>query len=416
MKHSLTALGIVHFFATSVATAAVGYTFTPIADSTASGFGNGFLAYSPNGPFGRTIALNDNGLVAFYSNSLGIHVGDGGLVRFIAGPNNGYLSWIAGGPNTWVSLNNAGQVAFLGGGTPGAPVPFGIWRADGTTSTLIEQSGNNYTFPTVGPEAAINDLGQVAYVRRNTEQNPGVLVSDGVSQTKIVGRFEPPYYFQFLQVRTVNNAGEVAFFGDEPQNNFSQVFRSDGISLSDIALVGPDFSTLASLDMGRLPVLETLAINDAGLLAFWGKDGQGDEGIFLNDGTGFTTYVHESDGFATFGHWGEGSHVIGLNDQGRVAFLAETLGGTRGIFDGPSPDDLVIAVGDPLFGSTVADLFLGHEGLNDIGQLAFNARVVDGREFIIRANPVPEPSALAIVSAAMAVLSSTRIMRTRRSA
>jgi hypothetical protein len=67
-------------------------------------------------------------------------------------------------------------------------------------------------------------------------------------------------FFQILQVRAINNAGQVAFFGDEPQNNFSQVFRGDGISMSDIALVGPDFSALASLDMGRGPVLETLAI------------------------------------------------------------------------------------------------------------------------------------------------------------
>ncbi len=411
MMQSHIAVWMVQFSAAGVASAAVDYTFTLIADSSTPGFGNGFQAYSSNGPFGRTIALNDNGLVAFYSNSLGIHVGNGGPVRLIAGPANGYLTWLARGPNTWVSLNNSGQVAFVGGGTSPTGVPFGVWRSDGLTSTLIEESGNNYTFSTVGPEAAINDQGQVAYVRRNTDQNPGVFLDDGVTQTKIVGRFEDPNYFQILGARAVNNAGQVAFFGDEPQDNFAQVFRGDRSSISEIALVGPDFSTLATLDMGRRTALETLAINASGLVAFWGKDADGDEGIFLNDGTGFTTYVDESDGFATFGHWTDGSHVIALNDLGSTAFLGTTLGGTRALFDGPSPDDIVIAMGDPLFGSTVADLFLGHEGLNDAGQLAFFARVADGREFIIRANPVPEPSALALLSASIVTLFVSRRAR-----
>jgi hypothetical protein len=63
-----------------------------------------------------------------------------------------------------------------------------------------------------------------------------------------------------------------------------------------------------------------------------------------------------------------------------------------GIFDNADPDDPVIAVGDELLGSTVGSLILGHEGLNDLGEIAFIAGLENGTQAVVRATPIPEPA------------------------
>ncbi|HMF11754.1 MAG TPA: PEP-CTERM sorting domain-containing protein [Gemmataceae bacterium] len=47
-------------------------------------------------------------------------------------------------------------------------------------------------------------------------------------------------------------------------------------------------------------------------------------------------------------------------------------------------------------------MFFFSEGLNDAGQLAFRATLADGRDVIVRADPVPvpEPSTLTLVGLA----------------
>jgi hypothetical protein len=80
-----------------------------------------------------------------------------------------------------------------------------------------------------------------------------------------------------------------------------------------------------------------------------------------------------------------------------VVFLAGLRSGGSGIFRGPDPvADVIIASGDPLFGSTVANVFFTEGGLNDNGQVAFVAQLEDGREVVVRAQPVPEPSSLVL--------------------
>jgi hypothetical protein len=90
-----------------------------------------------------------------------------------------------------------------------------------------------------------------------------------------------------------------------------------------------------------------------------------------------------------------------INDLGSVAFLADLKKGGSGIFTGPDPAaNKVIAIGDPLFGSTVTALQFSSQGLNNSGQVAFWASLADGRQVIVRADPlaVPEPTSFALLS------------------
>ncbi len=69
--------------------------------------------------------------------------------------------------------------------------------------------------------------------------------------------------------------------------------------------------------------------------------------------------------------------------------IATPRGGSLGLFAGPEPEaDRILAVGDPLFGSTVADLASNPVSVNAAGQVAVRARLADGRQLVLRADPL----------------------------
>ena len=99
--------------------------------------------------------------------------------------------------------------------------------------------------------------------------------------------------------------------------------------------------------------------------------------------------------------------------------MANLDAGGTGIFTGPDIiDNKLIGQGDALLGSTIGHPTLPfltdnvgffRDGLNDSGELAFWARLIDGREAIVRATPrtaaaVPEPGTLAVLAASLAGL------------
>jgi hypothetical protein len=77
-----------------------------------------------------------------------------------------------------------------------------------------------------------------------------------------------------------------------------------------------------------------------------------------------------------------------INNNGLLVFFATPVERSLGVFCGKDPlADRIVAIGDPLFGSTVADFALNPVSLNDLGQLAIRIKLADDRQFIIRADP-----------------------------
>jgi hypothetical protein len=77
-----------------------------------------------------------------------------------------------------------------------------------------------------------------------------------------------------------------------------------------------------------------------------------------------------------------------LNDNGSVAFIAALDSGGLGIFTGPDVvKDKVIAVGDALAGSTVSEIIMSGESLNNSGQIAFQVTLANGNMVVVRAEP-----------------------------
>jgi len=95
------------------------------------------------------------------------------------------------------------------------------------------------------------------------------------------------------------------------------------------------------------------------------------------NGGPLTVVADTSGAFQSFGFF-FGFTAPALNNNGEVAFLADLDSGGSGIFVGPDPvADRVIGTGDTLDGSTVSNLRFCDEGLNDSGQLVFQATFND---------------------------------------
>jgi hypothetical protein len=82
-----------------------------------------------------------------------------------------------------------------------------------------------------------------------------------------------------------------------------------------------------------------------------------------------------------------------VNSRDQVAFSATLDTGEEGIFTGPDPvRDRVIWTGDKFRGGELTSLTFCREGLNNRGQLVFEAQVADARSgavrsVIVRATP-----------------------------
>ena len=142
------------------------------------------------------------------------------------------------------------------------------------------------------------------------------------------------------------------------------------------------------------------SLNDSGMVAFVAQLSNGKRGIFTGSG-GPTTTIADSSGFLNF--FGA---TPSLNNSGTVAFNAFLDIGDDGIFTGPDLlADKVIGENDMLFGSTVRELLIFPESLNDKGQIAFFYKLADERSGIARADPLvipaPEPGTLPLLIAGL---------------
>jgi len=267
------------------------------------------------------------------------------------------------------SINDRGTVAFLSDLDTG---PRGIFTGSGGPITTFAVTGSFFCcgYP------SINARGVVAFMGNGIFTSKG-----GGSITTIVDTSGP--FTGFHDRLSINDTGTIAFLA-------SVKVGSPGI----FTIQHGSITTLVDTS-GPFIAVGVPAINNAGTVAFFGCldalnpscsiNENAAQGIFTGDGGPLTTIVDTSGPFSHFGN-------PSMNNSRMVVFLAFLEAGGSGIFTGPDPvADKVIATGNLLFGSTVASLgFLQGLGLNDAGQVAFFARLVDGTEGIYLATPVFE--------------------------
>ncbi len=327
-----------------------------------------------DGTFGslKTVSprTNRRGQVAFRNNTshgFAIFLARGGTLRRVAyglqpSPDgDGFLS-VSSDP----SLNDAGQVAFLGlrSGRSDASV-FGIYGGDETGLKVLAYSqqptpdghGQFLVFPSA--DLPFNNLGQVAFdailtgTPNGAADNEGLYRTDGSSLSELVrkGQTAPDGNGRFLAFSApyrpaMNNGGLVAFAADLTgtqggSTDNAGIFLADGNSIRQVVRKGQ----LVPDGNGRFFSLGSPALNDTGEVVFLAtlsdtRDGTTDnQGIFIADAALMLRQVVRS-GETVNGEVIAIPNLLagpnlgglsGLNERGQVAFSA-ALNGNIGVF------------------------------------------------------------------------------------
>ena len=197
---------------------------------------------------------------------------------------------------------------------------------------------------------------------------------DGTSEIIATAGGPPraPAEFSRIGLGDVNNQNTVAYIASIPAENGTSVYTTDGrvIPLST-----------ANLGGGPADEQKDIVINDSGEIFVNFEQPSGKEELFQISANDELTSLTSTDGL--FDNFDD----IALNNEGQIAFGAVLDDGTEGIFTGIEPEsDRLIAVGDPLSGSTVVDLEFDTEGLNNSGIISFQAELADGTVGIYQAD------------------------------
>lgn len=328
------------------------------------------------------------------------------------------------------AINNSGDIAFRTArpARRGGPVIQGIYRANANKkklTTIVEVGGPGSGLDFLGQNPSINDLGEVAFAvshisERDFVETQSVMLGAGMKPITIASTdgdfqrfgFEPTvnnssvvafraqldafdefsfdqglfsrqgkrgelttYYlssssqfseFGALSRPAINNLGAIAFEASVDGESNSGVFVAEGTN----------FKTIAAPDANI--IVDRPNLNDAGTVAFhrFFNDQPGEE-LVTGDGGPLTVVADTSGRFQSFGFY-FGFTPPALNNNGQVAYLAALDAGGSAIFLGAEPGaERVIGTGDTLDGSTITNLRFCDDGLNDAGQLAFQATFND---------------------------------------
>jgi hypothetical protein len=374
-------------------------------------------------------ALNDSGQVAFTATYQpgssfggpalqGEFRGSGGSLTHIALEGNA----APGGSGTfsrfyYPAINEAGEVAFLADiDTSESYDESGIFRGTGGPVTRIARQGQaapdgNGTLGSFAEFPALNKSGQVAFgvhlqgTSGGNTDSQGIFRGSGGALTQIAragqtapdgnGIFIPGNFLGNVQL---NDSGQAAFWLELTgtsggTKDDSGIFLGDGGPITQIAREGD----IAPDGDGHLEAFWYPALNNAGEVAFTAgisgtKGGLRDgEGVFSGAGRRLTqiarTGQNAPDGNGAYSFF---ELAPELTDAGHVAFRAG-LNGTSGgsndnvglfFYNGVELQE-VARTGQALGGSIINGLSLSNDAINEHGQVAYRAHLLNGKEAVV---------------------------------
>ncbi len=308
-------------------------------------------------------SVNDAGTVAFQAElrggGTGVFIGDGGEVTEAAGP--AHLAGVTSHPD----LNGAGNTSFYGdlaGGGQGV-----LLVREGNLETLAGTRGGFAGIGPLGP--TMNEAGTVAFRADRATRVSGVFTADRAAVTTVAetdGR-----WCRFHGLPVIDRGGTVVFRADRGDGVEGVYAVRDGVT-ETVAETGDFFATLA-----RFP-----SVDDHGTVAFAATLSGGGAGVFTVDAHVITQVTEPDGAFETY----RGALITGT---GTVIFIATPRCGSLGLFVGPDPEaDRIVALGDALFDSSVAEFAANPVSVNAAGQVAVRTTLADGRQLILRVDPV----------------------------
>jgi hypothetical protein len=307
-------------------------------------------------------SVNDEDTVAFQAalrgGGTGVFTGHGGAITEVAGPT------LLAGVTSHSDLNNAGATSFYGVFADGGQGVFLL--RDGRLQTIATTRDGIAAIGPLGP--TMNEVGTVAFRAEQTSGVSGVFAGDGAAVATVADTVGGWSAFHGLPV--IDGRGTVVFRADR-EDGVQGIYAGRGGSIETIAETGDVFETLAFFP----------SATDGGTVAFAATLRAGGAWIFtVADGR----IVQNLDTEGAF----ESYCGALIGNAGGVAFTATPRGGSLGLFAGPDPHaDRILALGDRLLGSTLAEFAANPVSVNGHGHVAVRATLADGRQIILRADP-----------------------------
>jgi hypothetical protein len=307
-------------------------------------------------------SVNDEDTVAFQAalrgGDTGVFSGDGGAIAEVVGPI------LLAGVTSHPDLNNSGATSFYGELANGAEGVFLLREG-----RLLTIASTRDGFDAIGPLGpTMNEAGTVAFRAEPTAGVSGVFAGDSADLVTVAdteGRWS-----EFHGLPVIDGRGTVVFRA-EREGGAQGIYAGRGGSIETIAETGDVFESLGSFP----------SANVGGTVAFAATLRVGGAGIFTVEAGQIVQVLGTGDAF-------ESCRGALISDAGAVVCIATPRGGSLGLFAGPDPDaDRILALGDRLLGSTVADLAANPVSINSDGHVAVRAALADGRQVILRADP-----------------------------
>lgn len=333
------------------------FTLTLIADTS-----DRFSDFTP-----YVASINDHGVVAFQAalrqGGTGVFTGQGGPIVTVADTTGGLFASFYSHPD--IDNNNSLSVyAEWLSGVQGVLVV-----REGRMSAMADTTSSFACIGPLGPtmSATANDQGAVAFRADMKSGGHGVFTATDGS---IITVADSRLFREFHGLPVINSQGTVVFRADREEGQ--GIYASSGGALHTIADTSHLFEHLGSFPF----------VNDAGTVVFSATLKTGRAGIWAVTGSKMTPVAQADDSFESF----RGALI---NNAGTVIFYATPRGGQLGIYArSDASAERLLAIGDPLFGSTVADFALNPVSVNHVDQVAIRVRLANQRQVIVRADPV----------------------------
>ncbi len=382
------------------------------------------LAPNGNGTFaslGPRPVLNDAGQIAFVASLNGTSGGSTDNVAIFTGNSTSLAQAVRRGQaapdgnGAFLEFSNlrigsSGQITFLGtvAGSSGGLSNTRIFRQNGNAILQLARRGQAAPGGGVFSDFNISNgtsAGEVAFVSSllgtsgGTSDDQGMFRTAGstIIQVARKGQTAPGGNGTLFTIGTPNvspsNSGDVAFSsflsgtsGGAADNQ--GLFKGNGGNLTQIARKGQ----LVQNGNGFYESFGAPTVNSAGQVSFFatlsGTSGglTDNRGIFRASDDSITEIVRSGqavpDGNGVFTSISSPT----MNSAGQVVFFGNFAGAgqvSEGIFTSDGIDQLaVVRQGDPLVGATVDFVSFESDGVNDMGQVAYQA-ILNDRRFVI---------------------------------
>jgi hypothetical protein len=308
-------------------------------------------------------SVNDEATVAFQAalrgGGAGVFTGNGGAIKQLVGPD------LLAGVTSHPDRNESGATCFYGTAIDGAEGVF-LLHEDRLRTIASTRDG----FALIGPLGpTMNEAGTVAFRAEQTAGVSGIFAGDGTPVARLADTGRG--WKEFYGLPAIDGRGTVVFRADR-DDGVQGIYAATGESIEAIVETGDHFETIALFP----------STNEGGTVAFAATLRAGGAGIFTATGDDVVQALDTQEGFESY----RGALI---NTAGDVVFTGTPRGGTLGLFTGPDPHaDRLLALGDALFSSSVADLAANPVSVNAHGHVAVRATLADGRQFIMRSDPV----------------------------